>query len=368
MNLRASTRLVAPFAWLLTVIVVSSLSPLRSAGGALPANSPQDSEKDSERRNDDPRDREAEAPQKQDADKQGDPLAPLTRDRLPPRTRVPPDASRDQYVRDAVFVRIGEVIISSKGEEILPEVQVVDTYLQEYLRRAGFTIAASPEESRYRIEGEAFSEHYKDLKVQGQTVAYKVRADCSAAVLSREGEELEAFEIPAVYRENVKSEESAFLHLRRYVAKLLWDRLRADGGVFSDPEVTRLVTALCVTPPAAVASTPEHAVPATTEGVIARLADRGLPVVPYMLEALSDTRPVVMPSSYPGLSEENRSELTVCHIADMVLEEIFQKVSRMSLAITAKERFRIISGWEQEWRRFCPPFRDSPHAPAGNGR
>ena len=114
-------------------------------------------------------------------------------------------------------------------------------------------------------------------------------------------------------------------------------------------------------------ATPEDAV-ATTEGVIARLADRGLAVVPYMLEALSDTRPVVMPSSYPGLSEENRSELTVSHIADKVLEEIFQKISRMSLATTEKERFRIMSGWEQEWRRFCPPFRDSPHAPAGSDR
>ena len=128
MNLRASTRLVAAFAWLLSVVVVSSLSPLRSAGGVLAATNPQDSQKDSERRKDDPRAREAAAPAAQDTEnteKPADPLAPLSRAQLPPRTRVPPDASRDQYVRDAVFVRIGEVIISSKGEEILPEVQVV---------------------------------------------------------------------------------------------------------------------------------------------------------------------------------------------------------------------------------------------------
>ena len=100
----------------------------------------------------------------------------------------------------------------------------------------------------------------------------------------------------------------------------------------------------------------------TTEDVIARLVARGLSIVPYMLEALADTRSVVMRSSYPGLNEKNRSELKVFHIADKVLEEIFQKVSRMGLATTAKGRFRIMKGWEHEWRRFCPPLRNSPFA------
>ena len=85
--------------------------------------------------------------------------------------------------------------------------------------------------------------------------------------------------------------------------------------------------------------------------------------MPYMLEALSDTRSVLMRSNYPGLNEKNRSALKVFHIADKVLEEIFQKVSRMGLETTAKGRFRVMKGWEHEWRRFCPPFRDSPYAP-----
>lgn len=288
-----------------------------------------------------------------------DPLAPLPRDRLPPRTRVPPDPEKAQFQRDAVFVRVGEVIVSSKGETILPDVQVVDTYLQEYLRRAGFRIVTRPGEARYRVEGDLQSEYDKDLKVQGRTVAYKVRAECSFFVLDREGNELESFDIPEVYQENVRSEESAFLQLRRYVAKLAWDRLRQQGEVLGDPGVARLLTSLCLE-----GASPRGEPPTTAEGVIEELVDRGLEVVPFMIEALTDTRSVLAPSSYPGFTEERRGELKVYHVADKVLEEIFQKVSRMSLETPPEGRFRIMTGWEQEWRRFCPPFRESPHAPS----
>ena len=50
------------------------------------------------------------------------------------------------------------------------------------------------------------------------------------------------------------------------------------------------------------------------------------------------------------------------------IEEIFQKVSRMSLDIGAstsddmKLRRVILRGWEAEWRRFCKTYRDSPNA------
>jgi hypothetical protein len=43
-------------------------------------------------------------------------------------------------------------------------------------------------------------------------------------------------------------------------------------------------------------------------------------------------------------------------MADKVLEEIFQKVSRMSLETDARTRLVIVKGWENEWARFCPSF------------
>ncbi len=351
----SKTRAFAALAWLPAVAVVFSLSTLRSAAPDGP-----DGDRPSRPAAD------KQVPDQQLSNKEsGDPLAPLPADQLPPKTGVAPDVAKQQFVRDAVFVRVGEVIITSKGEEILPPVQVVDIYLQEYLRRAGFTIVDNSTKARYRIEGEVFSEHYKNLTVQGKIVAYKVRAECSLFVLDRDGNEIESFEIPEVFQENVKSEESAFLQLRRYVVKLLWDRLRTDGKVFSDPEVARNVAALCVAVSPRIGSATSDVPPTTSEAVIARLVARGLPVVPYMLEALTDTRSVLVRSSYPGVNEKNRSELKVFHIADKVLEEIFQKVSRMGLATTAKGRFRVMKGWELEWRRFCPPYRNSPFVYAG---
>jgi hypothetical protein len=65
-------------------------------------------------------------------------------------------------------------------------------------------------------------------------------------------------------------------------------------------------------------------------------------------------------AAYPGLKVP--TDLKIYHLADKTLEEIFQKVSRMELKTPPQLRFYIIAGWENEWRRFCKPFRESPEA------
>ena len=108
--------------------------------------------------------------------------------------------------------------------------------------------------------------------------------------------------------------------------------------------------------------------PLTTEQVVSRLADIGFPAVPYLLDAMTDERVVRLDSDYPGLKGRNLEDLRVYHIADKALEEIFQKVSRMGLDVTADDvehhRLRrvILLGWENEWRRFAKAFRESPQA------
>lgn len=280
-------------------------------------------------------------------------LKPLSREQLPQRTREPPDLANDQFERFSVCVVYGEIFVDEEGEESVPEVQVVETYLSEYLRRSGCRVVVNESDAQYVLNGRIEVEFDQVLKIRGEAVAYKVLGSSEVSLTDHTGKELVVFEIPEIPQQSVESVESAFLEIRRLAAKLNWERLR-DHELFGDPEIAALLLRLLDVD---VSQEETDSMPATTRGIIQRLANRGLETVPFMLEALSDTRVVQTASSYPGLTEENTEQLRVYHIADKVLEEIFQKVSRMGLETTDRSRFLIIQGWEGLWKRYCPPYR-----------
>ena len=76
-------------------------------------------------------------------------------------------------------------------------------------------------------------------------------------------------------------------------------------------------------------------------------------------------RPVKVNAHYPGLTASNTEKLRIYHLADKALEDIFQKVSRLNLDMPARARSLVIRGWEAEWARFCPSFREALAAEAG---
>jgi len=299
---------------------------------------------------------ETEEPDKTEAE---DPLAKLPVDKLPPRTRRPPDPARDQYSLEPVYVDIDEQVYPEKGAPYTPERLLLAQYLQEYLRRAGHPVVATPEKAVYRVEGNLEAEHVSTLAVLGKAVGWKYKGSAVLQVLDRDGKELERYEVPKVFQDNVKSEKSAVFQLRRYMAKLHWDKLSSSRGVFGNARVAVLISSLV--------SDPSLEDPLTAEQVIEELVEAGFASVPPLLEALLDTRVVKLPSEYPGLKDGAPKNLRVYHVADRALEEIFQKVSRMKLEITPdapahqRLRRRILQGWENEWRRFCKPLDESPN-------
>ncbi len=287
-------------------------------------------------------------------------LAPLPDGALPPRTREPPNPATVKFERGKVFLRFGESIVDSESQQRIPDVQVVERYLAEYLRRAGFWIVETIEDAQYRVEGSVQIGFVKHLKAQGRVFGYKVVADAELAVMSPSGELLDALEVPDLHQENVKSEKDAYLQVRRLMASVLWERVSRQSEVLGSPDLYLTLGELSVQPEATEEGQPEL----TTEAIVQRIAGQGLKVVPVALDALLDTRPVLIASRYPGLTAENRTQLRVYHIADKVLEEVFQKVSRLGLATSSKGRFLVTRGWENEWRKFCPPYRESPNARA----
>ena len=288
-----------------------------------------------------------------------DPLARLPAAQLPPRTRRPPDPARDQYSLEPVYIDIDEQVYPEEGPPYTPDRLVLEQYLAEYLRRAGYPVVATPEEAVYRVEGNLEADHVSTVTVLERTVGWKYRASSVVQVLNRGGKELERYEIPKMLQDNVKSEKSAVFQLRRYMAKLQWDKISSASGVFGNPRVRVLISSL--------ASDPPQEAPLTAEDVIEELVDSGFSSVAPLLDALLDTRLVKLPSSYPGLKSGESQDLRVYHVVDKALEEIFQKVSRMRLEITPdapahqRLRRRILAGWENEWRRFCTPLADSPN-------
>jgi hypothetical protein len=286
-----------------------------------------------------------------------DPLPRLPEKQLPPLTRKKPDPAHSQFLKEAVHVKVAEKVRKENGELVPQRTNVLEDYLQEYLRRAGHPIAATAEDAVFRLEGTLDARLHSTLRVRGQIVTWKFGGASTLRLVGRDGSVLENIELPELLEDNVRGEESAALQLRRRLAKLLWDKLYLDGKTLGSPKIVALLGSLV--------ADPSEGEELTAETVVERLADAGLQAVPYLLEALTDRRVVRLPSSYPGLKGRNLDDLRVYHLADKALEEIFQKVSRMSIQIGPEDeesvRLRrvIILGWENEWRRFCRPFAES---------
>jgi len=282
-------------------------------------------------------------------------------DKLPPRSAPPPDPAREQYRREKVHLRISERVKPKERPVYDPDVRVLENYLAEYFRRAGFEVVA-PEEAQYRIEGHYEARFHSAIVFKEQTIAHKYVGSARVRVLGKKGKgtegDLEVVEVPEFFADGIQSpdtpeERVAVLEMRRRLAKVIWERLYHTGKTFAHPEVPRLITSLTV-------DNPEAEVPVRADDVLQALVSKRFQAVPYLIEALSDEREVRVEAKYPGLTLANLDKLRVHHLADKALEEIFQKVSRMDLQTPTRARFRIIKGWEKEWERFCPPYRESP--------
>jgi hypothetical protein len=277
-------------------------------------------------------------------------IPPLPPDKLPAQTAMPPDPARDQYRREKVHVQIAENVLPKEGDPYAPPVPVLGNYLGAYFRRAGFEGAAGPGDAAYRIEGKFEGKYVETIVFQGQPVYHRYSGSVEIRVRGKDEAVVESVEVPEFFQEG-QAEDNIVLDLRRRLAKILWERLTFAGTTFTDREIPALISSLA-------ADDLEKEAPVQAEEVVKKLAGRGLAAVPYLLDALTDERQVRVAARYPGLTTANSDKLRVFHIADKALEEIFQKVSRLDLETPSRKRFAVIQGWEAEWRRFCPSFRE----------
>lgn len=298
-------------------------------------------------------------------EKNENPIPEIPKDQLPPRTARPPDPSREQYLREKVFIRIEESVQPRDKPAYTPEFPLLQFHLSQYFRRAGYQVVEKAEDAQFVLRGSFKARYVKAITFQRQDIAHQYSGDVELRVYGKGGEELEKIEIKDFLKEGIlgvdekrenRQEAHVIQDIRRHLAKIVWNRLYHVGKVFTDRKIPQLLASLA-------ADDLLMEAPVQGDDVIKALVARHFEAVPYLLEALSDERMVRVNAHYPGLTAQNATSLKIYHIADKALEEIFQKVSRMNLRTTARLRFLIIRGWENEWKRFCPSFRESPKIP-----
>ena len=290
-----------------------------------------------------------EQPQKKPEKKP--PIPRLAAEELPKQTRTRPDPAKSQVELATIQVDIEELAQTMDGTRYTPGTRVVQSYLEEYLRRAGYRVIKDAAKARYRIRGKISTIFDKELILQNRIIAWKYAGSVVVDLLDANAKVLQKVSLPEVFRLNVKNEKSAIWDLRRYLSHLIYSEICLEGKVLGNSAIFGLLESLAVD-----SFDREEDVEAGV--VVEKLADQGLKAVPYLLHALTDTRPVMANAKYPDLKVP--TDLKIYHLADKALEEIFQKVSRLELKTPSRLRFYIIAGWENEWRRFCRPFRESP--------
>ena len=233
-----------------------------------------------------------EQPQKKPQKKP--PIPRLAAEQLPKQTRSRPDPAKSQVELDTIHVDIEEMAQTMDGTRYTPGTRVVQNYLEEYLRRAGYRVLKEAAKARYRIRGKISTIFDKELILQKRIIAWKYAGSVVVDLLDANAKVLQKVSIPEVFRLNVKNEKSAIWDLRRYLSHLIYSKICLEGKVLGNNEIFGLIESLAV-------DSFDREEDVEAGEVIEKLADQGLSTVPYLLHALTDTRPVMANAKYPNL-------------------------------------------------------------------
>jgi hypothetical protein len=253
-------------------------------------------------------------------------------------TREEPRASR--LDRGTVHVAIAETL-----DGIPTDTNIAQTLITRTLLHRGFHLA-SAEEARYLVEGRLACTYHKELKMTfgevQQLLEHQWLAEFTLTLTDRgpggKGpEDSETFSFPEPMRNGRTDPELARRDIRRRAATDM-AKLIAKGRIVGDPQVRQLLDAL-----------QDPFDPRRFDDVEREIVDLGARAVPYLLDALLDTRPVRMVGSYPDFEKFDPEDLKVYHLADRMLSEILARNAALDLLSTEPRRLQVITGWTWAW-------------------
>lgn len=263
--------------------------------------------------------------------------------------------------RGTFYVSIEETLEGQATDPNIAELLVVRRLIQH-----GFQQASSEADARFVITGKVTCTYLQETRFefegQGVTLEHQFEGQLDCKLVDKKtpapsGSEdrfrTERFSFPEPLVNGRNRIEDAERDIRRRVATILSSNI-AGGEILGRPEIKGLIDALG-----------DQYETRTFNQILEKLVEHRVDAIPYLLETLSDERPVRLSGEYPGLEDWNKDSLRYYHIADKGLEEIFQQFSGMNLEAGEDELIAIQLAWTWAWedlQRIPEEFRTKPNA------
>jgi len=258
-----------------------------------------------------------------------------------PHRSGPGGRPAETFVREPILLDIEETLDGEPSDGTFLRRQIA-----EFCCLYGYPVVKDAAAAPWRLRVRAATASAGTVTVAGSPIAWKYKTTITVGVLGQAGETpLEAFEVPDIQREASQAER-ALRFTRLQATEILGKRVFQEGNVLGNPDVHALLQELQYT---------------TKEGryfneIYKEIVDIGLRAVPDLILALSDTRTVVLPGEFEGLTDGNRKEFLMCHFADWCLETILEAESPLTFGSDREHRARVKTAWYREWGKRCGAF------------
>ena len=253
--------------------------------------------------------------------------------------------------RGTFFVSITETLQERDSLEAVPtERNIASELITRKLMLHGFLLAESKEEARYLIEGSLKCKWNQLLtfkfRQREEILEYQYEAEFLCALTDTTQPEtdgdptkslrLERVDIP--FQKNGRQKDNlAKIDIRRLVGTTVGDRI-VNGRLLGSKKFTLLRDAL--------GDVYEER---SANKIVSEMHELGQVAVPYLLDMLTDDRPVKVSASYLDLEEWNKDAFRYYHVADLALEEILERHSGLSLDSSEDYRLRVRLAWTWAW-------------------
>lgn len=251
-------------------------------------------------------------------------------------------ATHGPLQRGTVFVQIEETL---DGEST--DFNISQLLLERRLLHHGFALAPEARSARYLLEGKVEARFYRQhtfdyqgasqhLEYQFEGTAHLTLTDTQAS--AGEGEaRTEEFQSAAPEIYGRTDMDDAKRDIRRKVATDISLQV-VSGRLLGDAEARGLLDALAD-------SLEQRSVGTLVNSMVAR----GSRMMPLLLDALEDDRPVRAPGSIPRVGAEQRDLLRIRHVADLALERITGRYSGLGVTSSEDLELAVKLGWTWHW-------------------
>lgn len=253
--------------------------------------------------------------------------------------------------RGTFFVDITETMQEKDALEAVPtDRNIAQELITRKMLLHGFHLVDSKEKARYVVEGTLKCKWNQLLtfkfREREEILEYQYEAEflCSLTdtTVKDDGDDpaksmrVERVDIP-FQKNGRQKDELAKIDIRRLVGTTVAEKV-VGGRLLGNKDFAKLRDALG-----------DIYEERTFNQVVTEMAGMGYASIPYLLDMLTDDRPVKISGTYTDLEDWNKDSFRYFHIADLALEEQLQRHSGLALDSSEDYRLRVRLAWTWAW-------------------